>query len=288
VRSGRPDVPVEVDALVARCLERDPEARFQNAAELAAALDAAAGGGAPLAPLRPVAASVPRRAASVESSPGVPHAPTTVEPRPAATDPGGPRPEIQRASPRRRRRWAGVVPVALLVLVLLGVVGYLVVTGDSGNGNGKGAAAGNTDTPPRIVSAQDFDPFGDDHVEHHELVGNVFDKNPNTFWMTSQYDNATMDKPGVGIYVQLASPTKVTTVDVDTKESGWNGAIYAADSPGATLSAWGQPLAQQTNLGTHTRFTLSPAKTARVVLLWITRLPDQTPHQLQVGEITVG
>jgi len=288
VRSGRPDVPVEVDELVARCLERDPEVRFQNAAELAAALDAAgAAGGTPLAPVRPVAAAVPSRPATAATSAAAAPAPTTVEARPAPTDPGGPRPEIQRATPRRRRHWVGVVPVALLVLVLLGVVAYLVFSGDDGSG-GKGPAAASTDTTARITSAQDFDPFGDDHVEHHELVGNVFDKNPDTFWTTSQYQNATMDKPGVGIYVQLASPTKVTTVAVDTKESGWNGAIYVADEAGATLGAWGQPVAQQTNLGTHTRFTLHPAKTARFVLLWITRLPDPAPHQLQVAEITVG
>jgi serine/threonine-protein kinase len=38
LRGFRPDVPVELEAIVARCLEKDREKRFQSAAQLAAAL----------------------------------------------------------------------------------------------------------------------------------------------------------------------------------------------------------------------------------------------------------
>jgi len=283
VRSSRADVPPEVDAVVARCLERDPAARFQNAAELAAALDAAgAAGGSPLAPpLAPGGPAGPRRGATGGTTT---HAVTAVEARPAPTDPGGPRPEIERAAPRRRR--AGVVPIVLLALVIVGAVGFLVVRGLDGGGAGGGNAGGTPPAKVRIVAAQDFDPYRGDG-EHHELVGNVFDDDASTFWTTSQYNSPTMDKPGVGIYVQLASPAKVSTVEVDTKESGWSGAIYVADQPGAKLGDWGQPRAQEQNLGTRARFALHPAVTTRYVLVWITRLPDPTPHQLQVAEIRV-
>ena len=111
VRTTRPDVDPAVDALVARCLERDPALRYQTAAELAGALDAAgATGGSPLAPAMssgaiPLASAVAAAAppAARIDSRGDGHAPTTVEARPAPTDPDLPRPAVDRARPRRRR-----------------------------------------------------------------------------------------------------------------------------------------------------------------------------------------
>jgi serine/threonine-protein kinase len=293
VRSSRPDVPVEVDAVVARCLERDPEERYQHAAELAAALDAAGSSpGTPLAsPLGAGGPTAPRASVFAATTGPTPvpgtHAPTAVESRPVVTDPGGPRPDIQRAAPRRRRR-TSLVPIVLLLVVIVGGVAFLVSRAlDDGSDSGGGSNGGTGGAKATITAANDFDPFGNDHSEHHELVGDVFDGNDGTAWTTSQYANPTMDKPGVGIYVQLSAPTRVSRVEVDTKESGWNGAIYVADSPGATLAAWGQPVAQQQGAGPNARFTPQPQKTAKYVLLWITRLPATTPHQLQVEEIRV-
>jgi hypothetical protein len=180
-----------------------------------------------------------------------------------------------------------VIPIVLLLLVIVGAVGYLVSRAlDNGSDSGGGSNGGTGNAKAvTITGAKDFDPFGGDG-EHPELVGRVFDGNENTFWETQTYQDANMDKPGVGIYVQLAAPARVSKVEVDTKEGGWNGAIYTADTPGATLPAWGQPLASNTNLGTNAVFSLKPAKTARYVLLWITQLPP-SPHQLQVAEIRV-
>ncbi len=293
VRTARPDVAPEVDALVARCLERDPAARFQDAAELGVALDAAgAAGGTPRSPRRPPGAAAPRRA-SAEGTAGArvvdsgAHAPTSVEarPEPAPTDPALPRPEIHRPRPRRRR--VSTLLITVLALVVLGAGGYLVaraLSGGDGSGGTPSTTAGGTGGP-RIVGAKDFDPYGGDG-EHPEAVGLAIDKNPKTFWYTQTYESPTMGKPGVGIYVQLASSTRVRTVDVDTTEAGWNAAIYVANTPGATLDKWGQPLAQETNLGQHAHFTLNPATSARYVLLWITRVPDDT-RLLQVAEIRV-
>jgi hypothetical protein len=180
-----------------------------------------------------------------------------------------------------------VVPIVLLVFVILGAVGYLVSRAFEGDGSGNGTTGG-TGTPAAvtIVAAKDFDPFGGDG-EHPEAVDKVFDKNGTTSWETSTYKNPKMDKPGVGIYVQLASAASVTKVEVDTEEAGWSGSIYASMTPGTQLGDWGQPLAQQTGAGTRATFTLHPSKTARFVLLWITELPA-APHQLQVSEIRVS
>jgi eukaryotic-like serine/threonine-protein kinase len=295
VRTSRPEVPPEVDALVARCLERDPDQRFQDAAELAAALDAAgAAGGTPLAPPLHAGAPAPRRSStdadsSYESSGAHASAPTAVTARPAPTDPGGPRPEIQRAAPRRRRR-TGILPIVLLALLVLGAAGYLVARGlDDGNGSGGGAAGnGNANDAVQIVSAKDFDPFGTEG-EHPEAVDRAIDGKPDTFWYTQTYDSPKMAKPGVGLYVVLGRTTDVRTVDVETTKAGWDAAIYVTDTPGTSLAQWGQPLAQGTDLGTHAHFTLKPATSGKAVLLWLTKLPSAAAgYALDVSEVRVG
>jgi tRNA A-37 threonylcarbamoyl transferase component Bud32 len=300
VRTTRPDVDPAVDALVARCLERDPALRYQTAAELAGALDAAgATGGSPLAPAMssgaiPLASAVAAAAppAARIASGGDGHAPTTVEARPAPTDPDLPRPAVDRARPRRRRG-RGLL-VAFLVLVVLGAAGFIAVRAldDSGGSGGGKPNATNANQALRIVSASDFDPFGDDGSEHHEAVGRVFDSDPTTYWFTSTYQSPTMNKPGVGVYVVLNSSTRIRTVDVDTTKAGWNAAIYVADSPGTKLDQWGQPVASGTDLDTHKQFTLDPVKTGKAVLVWLTKLPFSSGpppgYVLQVTNIRVG
>jgi len=59
----------------------------------------------------------------------------------------------------------------------------------------------------------------------------------------------------------------------------------AANTPSTNLAGWGKPLATGTNLGTHVQFTLRPATQARVVLLWLTFLPEG--GKLDVAEIQV-
>jgi hypothetical protein len=184
--------------------------------------------------------------------------------------------------------------VAFLVLVVLGAGGFIAVRAldDSGGSGGGKPNAGNANQALRIVSASDFDPFGDDGSEHHEAAGRVFDSDPTTYWFTSTYQSPTMNKPGVGIYVVLNSSTRIRTVDVDTTKAGWNAAIYVADSPGTKLDQWGQPVASGTDLDTHKQFTVDPVKTGKAVLLWLTKLPFSSGpppgYVLQVTNIRVG
>ena len=297
VRTSRPEVTPEVDALVARCLERDPDQRFQDAAELAAALDAAgAAGGTPLAPPLHAGAPAPRRSsADADSSydtvprrrtpprrppsPPVRPRPTRVvrgrrssAPHPAAgAGPGSSRSSCSRCSCSARPATSSPV-------------GSTTATAP--------AAARPATAPPatavQIVSAKDFDPFGTEG-EHPEAVDRAIDGKPDTFWYTQTYDSPTMAKPGVGLYVVLDRTTDVRTVDVETDKAGWNAAIYVADSPGTSLAQWGQPLAQGTDLGTHAHFTLEPATSGKAVLLWLTKLPSAAKgYALEVNEVRVG
>ena len=291
VQDARPEIPDAVARLVARCLERDSDARFQDAAELCAALDhaGAPGGAAPAqhAPPRrsppPVAAptvvAAPARAATTTPSPA-PRAPST----PTRNGPRSrPRPDARRRPPRR----GPTIALALFVLVVAGIAAYLGVRAIDRGGGGGGAAGGDSASAPVIAGAHDFDPFSSDHREHPEAVDGAIDTNPDTFWYTETYSSQDLGgKQGVGLIIELKAPADVASVDVETTQPGWNGRIYVAEQAGATLDAWGPPRATGSDLGTRAHFALDPPVQGAAVLLWITRLPPE--KRLEVTGVHVA
>ncbi|HEV3449650.1 MAG TPA: protein kinase [Acidimicrobiia bacterium] len=252
-----PGTPAGVAAIVERCLADDPEQRFPTARALAAAIEAAQDGDP----------TAPNEVTGILPSPPAPARPSA--PPPAASP------------PRRQRRWVAALLLAA-VLAGGGTAAFLLVRDQGGRGAGTPGAA------PRIVAAQDFDPFGNDGQENHAKVNLAIDHNPQTAWPTEIYVTRDLGggKPGVGIYVTLDALTRVRTVSVDTFETDWNGQIYAAAAPSPQLAGWGAPLAAGSHLGQHTAFRLRTAGRARVVLLWITYLP--TSGELNVAEIHVS
>ncbi len=259
-----PDVPPIVASIVARCLQVFPSERFPSAHALAGAIDAAMRG-AELPPDPDVT--------DVAAAPPVP---PIMAPARAA--------EAPRA--RRPARQGSGLPWAILgaLLVVAGTGGgYLLVqelTKDSGGGGSTEAA--------QIVSAKDFDPFADD--EHPELVDFAHDGDSSTIWRTETYSSQELGgKQGVGLYVVLATATDISSVEVDASGTDWSAEIYVAESPATTLTGWGSPVATGENLGTNATFTISPARRAGAVLLWITRVPQLSEgNRLEVHEIRVG
>lgn len=262
-----PSVPAPVAAIVERCLAVDPARRYPSAGDLAAALDAA--GDEDLTIGRDLTATLP----ASPSRPTAPARPTALRPTPPP--------------PRRHRGRA-----ALLVLVLLaaGAAAVYFLVPNLTSGTGGSSTPGPSAAPLRLVAAKDFDPLGDG-VEVPQDVQFAIDGNLKTAWPTEIYNTRDFGhaKSGVGIYVTLAQPSTVSTVTVDTVESGWNAQIFAASAPAtsapSTGTGWGRALATGTNLSTHTQFTLHPATRARVVLLWLTYLP--VGGRLDVNEIQV-
>ena len=247
-------VPPGLAAIVDRCLADDPSDRYPTAAALAAALALGAQGDA----------TAPNEVTSTLSAP-----PRSV-----------PRAEVA-PTPRPRRR-GGVVAWVVVFLLLLGAAGlgaYLLTR--AGSSSGVAAA------PPRIASATDFNPLGDG-PENPQLVNDAIDNNPQTAWSTEIYATRNFGnaKAGSGIYVTLVSPATVHGVTVDTYQSQWNGAIYTSGDPApGSLGAWGRSRVARSNLGTHTRFTLPLARSARAVRVWITYLPPG--GRLDIAEIHV-
>lgn len=87
LRETRPEVPIEVEAVILRCLEKEPDQRYQDLAELAAAL-------APCGP--PDAATSAERVTGVLKRAAAPAAPATAADADVATLRPGPRPEATR------------------------------------------------------------------------------------------------------------------------------------------------------------------------------------------------
>jgi hypothetical protein len=271
VSAARPEISRSLEDAVARSLARDPEYRYQSAKEFKHALS----GGPDTARAGPLAdATAPHRTASPSAAPPTRVAPSPPPPRPAA-------------APGRARRWPWVLLI-LLLLVLGGVAAYALANLTSDDRSGGGGGGGSN--PPaagggalRIVEASAFDPLGDGE-EHSGEAPRAIDSDPGTVWQTDRYNSRDLDKPGVGLWVQLDAPHDITSVTVTSLEGGWNGQIYVADQPGGTLEAWGQPRASSDNIPATHRFDLNGAR-GQYALIWVTRLPPS--NKLQIGDIKV-
>lgn len=155
------------------------------------------------------------------------------------------------------------------------------------------AARGVSRVPGRVTvipvaAAQSFNPPPGSGSEHQELVGNLIDGNPGTYWTTEHYANRNFGnlKSGVGAYLRLEAPTTIARMVIASPDTGWTFQVYEASASAApaTLSGWGTSVAQGTVDGPTTTVSLGDHR-ASYVLLWITRLP--VTDFLRVGELTV-
>jgi hypothetical protein len=137
-----------------------------------------------------------------------------------------------------------------------------------------------------IARADDFDPLGGDG-EHPEVVDLVHDGDDTTAWRTETYSTQDLGgKEGVGIYVVLSDSTSVSSVEVVARQSGWDAEVYVAAAPATSLSGWGSPVAEGSNLGTTATFEVDPERTGGAVLIWITRVAEG--GRLELLEVRVG
>lgn len=274
-RSVQPQVPAYLAAVVARACEKDPDARFPSALDMADALmDVPSGSTASL----PV---IPPEVAAADADTG--RLPPTVPPEDAATGviaPVAPPPAAASAPPRRRR-WPAVA-AGVLVLGAGAAAVVLVTTGGADvpipglpSGDGGGATMSGFQ-PLRLAAVTDADPAG----EGREMPGEVplaYDGNDATYWRTERY--ATPDfgglKDGVGLALELESPAVARRLNVTTTGTGGAFEVIAGE-PG--------PDARVVGRGTFAdgpqRIDLKPGAAAGTYTFWITELP---PNALGEG-----
>jgi len=248
VQAARPEVSSALAAVIERSTQKDPKDRYPDMAgmlrELESALDvevSRAGGAHGEATA--VIESVPQR---------------------------------RRLAPSRR------VSVAGILLVLAAAAAALLIATLTGDDEKK-AKAGNGAPPSgaevELVSAQDFDPEGDNGEEHPEDVDFAIDGNPDTAWSTEAYTTgpavADSGKSGVGLIVDADAPVAARSIDVKSAVGGWSGEIYgAAEGPPEDIADWGSPIGEISDAGTDESVTLDATSESRYFLIWVTDLAE--------------
>jgi hypothetical protein len=107
----------------------------------------------------------------------------------------------------------------------------------------------------------------------------AIDGQRSTAWITENYYSGSLQKPGVGLYVDMGKPVNVREMVVYTQTPGWRGQIWGSDSPPdpnvftVGPGGWTQ-LAQVPSMQKNQTIRLNTGGTAyRYYLVWITSLP---------------
>lgn len=193
------------------------------------------------------------------------------------------------------RSWLRLaVLVGAVVLVLVAVV-IAFNLGRGGVLEESGTEPEKTATTPagplRVVSVSDFDPAGDGS-ENPEEAALATDGDPRTAWPTvTYYDPLELQKPGVGLLVDLGEPREVSEVTVSFLTAPTDVEILAAGdrAAAAPTSADGlRRVAGRTAAGNRAALALDRPVTTRYLVVWLTKLPAADGgFRGQVAEIVV-
>lgn len=244
--SLRPGIPRALEAVVMRALSRVPDARFQTAEEMSAALERAA----------PDTGRDRRRPEAV----------------------------LHEAAPPHRsliRSWVAV-PIALLVAAALVVGGFLLLEGFGTEGPQGGEEPPPIAARLQIAAAYSYDPFGGDG-EHDENLPLAIDGDTSTAWSTEEYNDDDLDKDGVGLVIELSQSANVGVIAIETALPGWEFSAYAGGDPASfDLDA---PLGGPFTAEEDGTYQIAPVGT-RYLLIWIMNLaPADDGHRAVVNEI---
>ena len=124
----------------------------------------------------------------------------------------------------------------------------------------------------RIVAGRDFDPLGNGE-ENPGRVGFAFDGDRNTAWRTVTYYNQSLDKPGVGLLLDLGAPRTIGAVSLDLVGNGTDLQVLTSNDPGTSPQDY-DLMAQATEAGEKVRLKAADPTSARYVLVWMTGLPQ--------------
>jgi eukaryotic-like serine/threonine-protein kinase len=196
----------------------------------------------------------------------------------------------QRRIPFRVRHPAVAVLVALIVIAgaAAGAV-WLATRTHHGNGRPSAPAPAKHLTAVPLRGAQGYNPLGNPINEHPD-AGLAIDNQPNTFWDTQNYFSKSLQKAGVGLYLDASPGTTAKVMRVMTDTPGFNATVYARDTvpPPTTWPNPGWTKISALTLMAHKRtdIHLTASSTRyRYYLLWITSLGGHS--QLAIDEVTL-
>ena len=123
-----------------------------------------------------------------------------------------------------------------------------------------------------IAGASDFDPLGNGE-ESPGRVPFAYDGDKNTAWRTVTYYNKSLDKPGVGLLVDLGAPRSIGQVTLDLVGNGTDLQVLTSNEPGTNPNDF-DLMAQATEAGQTVTLKNPNPTSARYVLVWMTGLPQ--------------
>ena len=127
-----------------------------------------------------------------------------------------------------------------------------------------------------------LDPFGDG-TENDSGVSAAIDGDTSTAWRSENYFDADLNKPGVGLLLDLGSSRAVTGFRLETPHPGWAFAIGVGDDPDALVDTAEPSFTAAASM----RRTIEAAL-GRYVLLWIFSVVDAGDgNRAEVAELRV-
>jgi putative peptidoglycan lipid II flippase len=147
--------------------------------------------------------------------------------------------------------------------------------------------------PVTITGLQELDPPPGDGAENPAGLAALTDGDPATAWTTVCYESKYLyPKEGVGLVIGLSGPVAGQQLLVQWPAGPWRASVYTADTPGADLKSWGQPVARRgSDQPGEARFALGHGD-GRYVLLWLTQLArsnacSANPYRGAISELAV-
>ena len=170
-----------------------------------------------------------------------------------------------------------------LVLFVMGWVGLRLLGTDAEAGQAQPSPSPTAEPsqeasePPKavtyqIASARDFDPLGNGE-ENPGRVPFAYDGDKNTAWRTVTYYNKSLDKPGVGVLVDLGAPRAIGKVVLDMVGNGSDLQLLTSNEEGDRPQDY-TLVAQATEAGEKVTLKAPRPQSARYVLIWMTGLPQ--------------
>jgi serine/threonine-protein kinase len=197
---------------------------------------------------------------------------------------------VARGGFRRTGRVAGAVVAGLILVGAIFAAVLFVGTSGSSPPSTPSTAPAHAATASRVSSVNVF--MNNTRPPDNPTAAKLtIDGNSATSWSTDKYPNSTFGNlySGIGLAMALTQPAKLHALTVTSPSSGWAAEVFVSSAPVATgqpLSAWGSPVATQTDVAAGgTKFSLG-ARRGQYVLFWLTNLgpADQTV----ISELTLS